>query len=203
MRPLHAPQGDETIGRDGAQIADMVLRARVGDRAAVGEIVERCTPMLRALARRYVSNAAEVDDVVQDVWVTFVQNLERIREPAATRAWLVRVLMHTAWRAQSRAARAVPTAELGDGSSHDDTEDIALHRVWCEDLRARLAPALRALRPEDRRLVVLLAGDRQPDYRTVSEMLNRPVGSIGPTRQRALARLRRQPSLAFGARAIA
>jgi DNA-directed RNA polymerase specialized sigma24 family protein len=57
-------------------------------------------------------------------------------------------------------------------------------------------PALRTLRPDDRRVVVLLAGERQPDYRSVSRLVNRPIGSIGPTRQRALDRLRRQPSLA-------
>jgi RNA polymerase sigma factor (sigma-70 family) len=190
------PDEDETTSGDGSQIADMMLRARAGDRAAIGEIVERCTPMLRALAHRYVDNAAEVDDVVQDVWVTFVQNLDRIREPAATRGWLVRVLTHTAWRAQSRARRSVPTADLGEGAAHHDTEDAALRRVWCEELRARLTPALRALRPDDQRLVVLLAGERRPDYRTVSKLVNRPIGSIGPTRQRALERLRRQPSLA-------
>ena len=190
------PDEDETTSGDGLQIADMMLRARAGDRAAIGEIVERCTPMLRALAHRYADNAAEVDDVVQDVWVTFVQNLDRIREPAATRGWLVRVLTHTAWRAQSRARRSVPTADLGEGAAHHDTEDAALRRVWCEELRARLTPALRALRPDDQRLVVLLAGARPPDYRTVSKVINRPVGSIGPTRQRALERLRRQPSLA-------
>jgi RNA polymerase sigma factor (sigma-70 family) len=176
-----------------------VLRARVGDRAAVAEIVERCSPMLRALARRHVSNANEVDDVVQDVWVTFVQHLDRIREPAATRAWLVRVLTHTAWRAQSRSARAVPLADVGDGASPEDTEAAALRRVWCDDLKARLTPALRTLRPEDRRLVVLLAGDRRPDYRAVSRTMHRPIGSIGPTRQRALARLRRHPALASAA----
>ncbi|MGH9232070.1 MAG: RNA polymerase sigma factor [Acidimicrobiales bacterium] len=188
--------GADAAGADGAQLADMLLRARAGDQAAIGEIIERCTPMLRALARRYVANPAEVDDVLQDVWLTFVQNLDRIHEPAATRGWLVRVLTHTAWRAQRRAGRAVPTADVGDRAAIHDTEDAALRRVWCEELRERLSPALRALRPADRRLVVLLASDRQPDYRTVSRLVRRPVGSIGPTRQRALERLRRQPSLA-------
>jgi RNA polymerase sigma factor (sigma-70 family) len=173
----------------------MLLRARTGDQAAIEEIVERCTPMLRALAHRYVANAADIDDVMQDVWITFVENLDRIHEPAATRGWLVQVLTHTAWRAQSRARRAVPTAHVGEGEAINDTEDSALRQVWRVELRARLTPALGALRPEDRRLVLLLAGDRQPDYRTVSRLVNRPVGSIGPTRQRALERLRRQPSL--------
>ena len=86
----------------------MLLRARTGDQAAIEEIVERCTPMLRALAHRYVARAADIDDVLQDVWTTFVENLDRIHEPAATRGWLVRVLTHTAWRTQSRARRAVP-----------------------------------------------------------------------------------------------
>ena len=186
----------ETTGADGAQIAAMVLRARAGDSTAIDAIVERCTPMLRRVARRYVANAAEVDDVVQDVWVTFVQNLDDIREPAATRGWLVRVLTHNAWRAQRRAGRAIPTADVGDRAAPQDTEDAALRHVWCDDLRPRLTTALTALRPADRRLVLLLAGERQPDYRTVSKMVDRPVGSIGPTRQRALERLRRQPSLA-------
>jgi RNA polymerase sigma factor (sigma-70 family) len=180
---------------DGAEIAGMVVRARAGDEGAIGEIVERCTPMLRAVARRCVARASDVDDVVQDVWLTFVQNLDRIREPAATRGWLVRVVTHTAWRAQQRAGRCVPTADLDAGASDGDTEDAALRQVWCEDLRRRLAPALGALRAEDRRLVVLLASDGQPDYRTVGEVVGRPIGSIGPTRQRALERLRRQPSL--------
>jgi RNA polymerase sigma factor (sigma-70 family) len=186
----------DPAGTDGAQLAHMLVRARAGDQAAIGEIIERCTPMLRALARRYVANPAEVDDVLQDVWLTFVQNLDRIHEPAATRGWLVRVLTHTAWRAQRCSARAVPTADVGERAAVHDTEDAALRRVWCDELRERLTPALRALRPADRRLVVLLASERQPDYRTVSRLVRRPVGSIGPTRQRALERLRRQPSLA-------
>ena len=44
--------------------------------------------------------------------------------------------------------------------------------------------------------MLLLSADDRPDYRTVSRMVDRPVGSIGPTRQRALERLRRQPALA-------
>jgi DNA-directed RNA polymerase specialized sigma24 family protein len=52
------------------------------------------------------------------------------------------------------------------------------------------------LRPEDRRLVLLLSEHDRPDYRTISRLVDRPVGSIGPTRQRALERMRRQPELA-------
>jgi DNA-directed RNA polymerase specialized sigma24 family protein len=59
-----------------------------------------------------------------------------------------------------------------------------------------LKAALMDLRPADRRLVLLLSKDDRPDYRTISALVDRPVGSIGPTRQRALERLRRRPELA-------
>lgn len=174
----------------------MVLRARAGDDGGVDELVAVCTPLMRSVARRYLADPAEVDDVVQEVWLKFLLNLDRIHEPAATRAWLLRVLTHAAWRARSRAGRAVPTPDIDDGTADDDTEASALRRVGREDARRRLCTALGGLRPADRRLVLLLADDRKPDYRTIGRTVGRPVGSIGPTRQRALAQLRRDPALA-------
>jgi RNA polymerase sigma factor (sigma-70 family) len=181
---------------DGAFIAEVLCRARAGDQAAIGEIVQRCSPMLRALARRTVHDDAEVEDVLQEVWITFVENLERIREPAATRAWLVRVLTHAAIHAAQRARRTELSATSGMVELDVDTADVAVRNVWLDELRERLDDALKALRPEDRRLVVLLANERRPDYRSISQATGRPIGSIGPTRMRAMDRLRRQPSLA-------
>jgi hypothetical protein len=40
-----------------------------------------------------------------------------------------------------------------------------------------------------RNLLLLLAADPQPSYRQISMILDMPIGSIGPTRARSLARL--------------
>jgi DNA-directed RNA polymerase specialized sigma24 family protein len=87
-------------------------------------------------------------------------------------------------------------AGVADPDPAQGPEDAALSNVWCNEVRQRLGPALQVLREEDRRLVILPAGERRPSYRTVSALTGRPIGSIGPTRQRALERLRRQPSIA-------
>jgi DNA-directed RNA polymerase specialized sigma24 family protein len=121
--------------------------------------------------------------------------LDSIRSPAATRAWLVQVTTHAAWRNRRKVARAAPDAELDERAADDDTAELGLSHVWCEQLRQPLAEAVRALRPDNGRLVELLVADEPPDYRTASELLNRPIGSIGPTRQRVLERLRRHPAL--------
>ena len=49
--------------------------------------------------------------------------------------------------------------------------------------------ALDQLPPRWRALLVLLAMDPAPSYEEISQRLSMPVGSIGPTRGRALRRL--------------
>ncbi|HKA82584.1 MAG TPA: sigma-70 family RNA polymerase sigma factor [Acidimicrobiales bacterium] len=196
------PDGRRTRGIEGrprgdaAEIAALVCRARAGDRGALAQIVDRCTPMVRAIAHRYVSNPADVEDVVQDAWLSLVEHLHSIRSPAATRAWLVQVTTHAAWRNRRKVLRAAPDAELDERAADDDTAEAGLGHVWCEQLRQPLAQAVRALRPDHRHLIELLTADEPPDYRAAGKLLDRPIGSIGPTRQRVLERLRRQPALA-------
>ena len=56
--------------------------------------------------------------------------------------------------------------------------------------------ALHTLPPRCQRLLRLLAADPPPSYGQVSEILDMPIGSIGPTRARCLERLRRSSTLA-------
>jgi len=186
----------DTADGDGGLIAGLVERARAGDRTAVAAVVERCAPMVRAVARRYV-RGADVEDVAQEVWLAFVEHLDQIQVPAATRGWLVRVTTRAAWRARRKQDRAVPMAGTDDlVAAPDDTEERGMLRAGLGPAALHLKAALMDLRPADRRLVLLLSTDDRPDYRTISALVDRPVGSIGPTRQRALDRLRRQPELA-------
>ena len=191
-------RADKAVTADGDSelIAGLVERGRAGDRAAVAAVVERCAPMVRAVARRYV-RGADVEDVAQEVWLAFVAHLDQIEVPAATRGWLVRVTTRAAWRARRKQDRAVPTAETDDlVAAPDDTEERGMLRAGLGPVTLHLKAALMDLRPADRRLVLLLSKDDRPDYRTISALVDRPVGSIGPTRQRALERLRRRPELA-------
>jgi RNA polymerase sigma factor (sigma-70 family) len=189
-------QQADTADGDGELIAGLVEQARAGDSAAVASVFERCGPMVRAVARRYV-RGAEVDDVAQEVWLAFVEHLDQIQVPAATRGWLVRVATRAAWRARRKQDRSVPTAETDDlVAAPDDTEERGMRWAGLGPATLHLQAALMDLRPADRRLVLLLSEDGRPDYRAISELVGRPVGSIGPTRQRAFERLRRQPALA-------
>jgi RNA polymerase sigma factor (sigma-70 family) len=188
------PGGDP--GDDAGVITRLVGRARAGDERALAAIVDRCTPMVRSVARRYLRRPSDVDDVAQEVWLTFTRHLHRIESPAATRGWLVRVTTHAAWRAQRKSPGADLVADVEDRAGQDDTEELGLRRAARAEAGAAVRAALAGLAPRERRLIELLVADDRPDYRTVATLVGRPVGSIGPTRQRILARLRAEPALA-------
>jgi DNA-directed RNA polymerase specialized sigma24 family protein len=60
----------------------------------------------------------------------------------------------------------------------------------------RCARHLPACRRPPSKLIALLAEDRPLPYAQISARLGIPAGSIGPTRGRCLAKLRRHPAIA-------
>lgn len=71
-------------------------RAADGDTAAFAVLVRRHTPMMRAYARQVLPGTADVDDVVQEVWVVAWQRLEELSDPGKVRSWLMRITGRTA-----------------------------------------------------------------------------------------------------------
>ena len=72
----------------------------------------------------------------------------------------------------------------------DDANPVA--QLVRSERHAALARALRRLPTRDQELLTLLCAAAPPSYREISRRLAMPIGSIGPTRQRALARLREE-----------
>ncbi len=187
---------------DTEYLAGLLVRAQGGDREALSRIVEQCTPMVVGVAARCLPRPADAEDVAQDVWLTLTRNLRRITNPMALRGWLVTVATHAAWRAARRGRHLVPVLDAHEPVADDDTESEATGPVHAGEVGRRVRTALGRLRPCDQSLLELLAASPQPDYRAVSRATGRPIGSIGPTRQRAIARLRRDPDLQALAPAI-
>ena len=88
--------------RDAPFVADLVTRARKGDQQAWDVLVERYSPLIWSICRRYRLDRADAEDVGQRTWLQFVNHLGAIRDPAALPGWLAT----TTRRECSRVVRA-------------------------------------------------------------------------------------------------
>jgi RNA polymerase sigma factor (sigma-70 family) len=172
-----------------------VRAAAAGDPQAWAALMRRYEPMLRRVARGYRLQAADVDDALQSCWLQLFTGLHQLREPAAVGGWLV-----TTMRRQSLRARRHEVRELLMDAPLDARQpaaDCVASAVEAAERGAVLRRAVRRLGGRQRTLLETLMADPDRSYAEVSAGLGMPLGSIGPTRERGLARLRRDPELAL------
>ena len=180
------------------ELSCLARGAAAGDESAWNELVRRLDGVLRGVARRYRLAGADVDDVVQTTWLRAVDHVGRLHDPGAIAGWLVVTARREAMRTLQRGVREV----LTDDTAAIDDPDPASPEVLAiaRERRAALHGAVDRLSGRQRVLLSSMLATPAPSYEQIAERLAMPVGSIGPTRDRALARLRDDPDLA---RAIA
>ena len=170
-------------------VAALVAAAAAGDQLAWRDLVDRYSPLLVTVVGRFRLSRAEVEDVAQTVWLRLVEYLGGLKEPQALPSWIITTGRRETIRYLSTRRRTDPldteqmVAELADPA--DGLEQAERHEV--------LLAGLAELPSRQRELLLLLVEDPAPSYDQISERTGIPVGSIGPTRARALERLRRTP----------
>lgn len=160
-----------------------------GDRAALDELVRAVTPVLWQVVRSYELDRTSAEDVVQTTWLTLIRKSEQVRDDQAVLRWLTITARREAWRVAQAMGRADPTEESVIETSLPTSRSPEAEVVESDTAR-RLWSHVRALDARCRHLLRVVAFQDRPDYATVATTLNMPMGSIGPTRSRCLAKLR-------------
>jgi RNA polymerase sigma factor (sigma-70 family) len=174
-------------------LAPLTREAASGCEDAWRDLVARFEPMLRGIVRGYRLDDADVQDVVQTTWIRAYRNLSRLNEPAAVGAWLAITARREALRTLQRGVRELPSEEPQplDEAGGDAPEEIAV----AKERRTALQAAVRRLPGRQRELLTEMLRHPQASYEEIAEALDMPVGSIGPTRDRAISRLRGDAAL--------
>jgi RNA polymerase sigma factor (sigma-70 family) len=167
--------------------AELLVAARSGQATAWNALVKRHTGRLWAIARSNGLDRDEAFDVVQATWLELFNSADRIRDPQAIAGWLNRVASHEAIRRSKRARRMQPVEEVRMRETNEDEFTGILRREDIALIRRHFAQ----LDESCRQLLSLLFADQPLQYREVSELLERPIGWVGPTRDRCLEKLRR------------
>lgn len=172
-----------------ARVAGLLGAARDGSEDALGQIVTDLSPLLWQVARSAGLGHSDAEDVLQTVWLRLVTHLDDIHDSAALTGWLVTTARREAWRVRAAGRRQLPAdqdqfAELPDRGPGSDEQ------VILDDQRRILWTAIGRLSGRCQELLRIIAFAPRPDYAAVAAALGMPVGSIGPTRGRCLAKLR-------------
>lgn len=169
--------------------ADLFVRWREGESRAMDDLVRLMTPVLWHVVRAYGLDRALAEDVVQTTWLTLVRRHESILEPRAVSGWLTMCARREAWRV-GKAHRRADATEAESLEPHLPVHESAEQTAAQEDESSRLWKTVAQLDDRCQRLLRVVAFDDRPDYARIAKDLAMPVGSIGPTRQRCLGKLR-------------
>ena len=172
----------------------LVAAARSGDQRAWDDIVDRFTPLLVGLLRGYRLSPVELQDVAQTVWLRVIEHLGALVEPRALPAWIATTARREALHVIGTSRRV----DLADPQDETWASRLVSDADPEEDLergerRAAVLEGFASLSLRQRQVLLLLCQDPPPTYAEVSRRTGVPIGAIGPTRARALKRLRREP----------
>ena len=191
--PDREPPAPRAVTRlHGRELRRLVAGAADGDETCWERLVERLTPLVCSVARSHRLSPSDTEDVCQATWCALVAHVSTLRDPERLPGWLATTARRESLRALDRARRQVPHGDdLPEPQFAEPSVDEHLLR---HERDAALWAAVGRLRHSDQRLLHLLVARedaaREPSYREIADTLGVAVGSVGPTRGRALQRLR-------------
>lgn len=190
MGLIHLCPHDDAEEDADAMSEPLVRRAAAGDATAWDELVDRYGGLVWAVIRGFRLGAADAHDVFQTTWLRLVEHLDDLRNPDAVGGWLATTARRESLAVIRRSGKvvAVDTVHL---DVDDDAPPIETRLLDAERDRTLLI-AFAKLSDRCQALLRLLTTSPQPSYEVVSEVMDMPVGSIGPTRARCLDALRRK-----------
>jgi RNA polymerase sigma factor (sigma-70 family) len=181
--------------RDDPSVVALVTRAAGSDPSAWNEIVDRYAPLVWSICTRYQLSSQDTEDVGQTVWLLLVEQLGKLREPAALPGWLAKTTAHECLRVVTAARKSERLGTTLDDATNFVDDTVIDEELLMAERNAGLRAAFAELSPRCQHLLALLLSDPPPSYAEISVTLDIPVGSIGPQRGRCLDRLRRSPAL--------
>jgi RNA polymerase sigma factor (sigma-70 family) len=185
--PTSAP---ERRRLSGDRVARLVESAASGHQLGWDALVDEFAGLIWGVARAHRLRDADAADVAQATWLRLFEHLHRLNDPSRVGAWLATTARRECLRVLRDNERRVLFGE--DCREHESPDMSPDEELLIAERDVLLWRSFSRLRASDQALLRLLMADPPPPYEEISAALDMPIGSIGPTRQRALERLRQE-----------
>jgi RNA polymerase sigma factor (sigma-70 family) len=168
-----------------------------GEQAAWDVLVDRYAALIYSIPLKYGFSAADAADVFQSVCVILLEKLSSVREPRGLAAWIIttasRQCIAVARQRRREQQRAVPDGLPNADAEPADPELLPEDEAMALERQQAVRTAVSQLPSNCRYLIEALFSDNpeHTSYQQLADRLGVPTNSLGPTRSRCLAKLRR------------
>lgn len=166
-------------------------RVQKGDRESFGVLVERYEEKLLRYGRKFLSRKEDIEDIVQDAFVSVYQNINSFDTNLRFSPWIYRIA-HNAFINALRKNERNPFIhfDLDTLISHPMYEDLKEKESEEQEIKQLLEQGLSTLSPKYREVLVLHYFEDMP-YKDIAEVLQVPVGTVGIRLKRAKEALKK------------
>jgi RNA polymerase sigma-70 factor (ECF subfamily) len=154
------------------QLEGIVHRCRTGHRSAFEELFEIYQPRLKYYVRRLGSGGDNVDDTLQDVWLTVFKKIKKLKDARSFNVWLYRIARNKVYDRFRIKDRFVPLPEEDELPVSDSDEP-----VFDANDAEKLHAALEKLKPYHREVLTLYFIERM-DYQSIADVVDCSIGTV-------------------------
>ncbi len=180
-------------------VGQLVEACLDGHGAAWEELLRRYQRLIYSIPIHAGMSHADAAEVFQTVCIKLLKKLSTLREQEKLAKWIITTTTRESWRL-ARRHRADRTSAAAKGNADVyELKDLAARLplqdeeqiIW--QRRQIISEAVAALNDKCRDLITLLfLSADEPSYEEISERLQMPLSSIGPTRARCLEKLKKK-----------
>ncbi len=154
-----------------AQLENIVIRCKSGQREAFEELFERYQPRLKYYVRRLNSNS-ETDDILQDIWIKVFRKIRKLKENSSFPIWLYKIARNEVFLRFRNDEKFVEMPEEKELPEYSDEN----HEFSVEEAE-KLHKALNKIHPCHRE-VLTLSFIEQMSYQQIAEVVGCNIGTV-------------------------
>ena len=168
----------------------LAQRVQNGEQEAFGTLVERYEKKLLRYGRKFLPRQEDIEDIVQDVFVSSYQNIKSFDTSRRFSPWIYQIAHNAFVNALRKHSRNPLTMVDFDTfmAYHVAETPKDMDREHAE-MRALIEKGLEHLSPKSREILVLFYLEEFP-YQEIADILQVPMGTVGVRLKRAREQLR-------------
>ena len=158
---------------------EVAVHIQQGDKEKFGILMERYDSKLSRYGQKFLSHKENIEDIVQDVFISAFQNINNFDTSLKFSSWIYRIA-HNAFINGLKKQQKGPIFGFDFDTliSHHSYEDPAITEKEYETLKKMINLGLDELKPKYKE-VIILHFLQDLSYKEISDILQVPIGTVG------------------------